>query len=114
MAKMANLFERLAQGRPPQIEEIIKPQIRTRKAELKSRLKTLLTDVLANGPAPTTLVHQRAAAHGFSRKQLWSTRERMKIVAFKEEGKPHGRWFLALPQHVSLPSTTDEQPQKTP
>ena len=68
-------------------------------------LKTFLIDVLMNGPAPTTLVQERGAAHGFTRKQLWRTREQMKIVAFKETGKPRGRWFLALPQHAGYPST---------
>jgi hypothetical protein len=110
MAK--DIFDRLSAGRPLQIEEAIKPQ--PGRAALKARLKTLLTDVLANGPAPTTLVQERGAAHGFSRKQLWDAREKMKIVAFKEIGKRHGRWFLALPQHAGYPGTADEQPQKTP
>ena len=100
---MASLFERLAKDRPSQIEETFKPQ--PRRADSKARLKTLLADVLANGPAPTTLVQERGAAHGFTRKQLWRTREQMKIVAFKETGKPRGRWFLALPQHAGYPGT---------
>ena len=90
---MANLFERLAQGRPPPEEPVKKP----RRTDDR---KTFLVDVLMNGPVPTTLVYQRGAAHGFTRKQLWDAREQMKIVAFKEAGKRRGRWFLALPQHV--------------
>jgi hypothetical protein len=93
-----DIFDRLARGRPPQIEGTASPQ--TGRVGQKARLKTILTDVLANGPAPTTLVLERGAAHGFTRKQLWSTREQMKIVAFKETGKLCGRWFLVLPQHV--------------
>ena len=109
---MADIFERLGRGRPPPTEEASKPQLRG--ADPKAQLKTLLADVLANGPAPTTLVQERGAAHGFSKKQLWDAREKMKIVAFKEIGKRHGRWFLALPQHAGYPGTADEQPQKTP
>ena len=38
----------------------------------------------------------------------------MNIVAFKEVGKRHGCWFLALPQYAGYPGTANEQPQKTP
>jgi hypothetical protein len=86
-------------ARPAPLENLIKQSRR------HADLKTFLIDVLMNGPAPTTLVQERGAAHGFTRKQLWSTREQMKIVAFKETGKPRGRWFLALPQHAGYPST---------
>jgi hypothetical protein len=89
---MVSLFERLSAGRPP--EEPVKQPRRS------DDRKTFLVDVLMNGPVPTTLVHQRGAAHGFTRKQLWDAREKMKIVAFKETGKHGGRWFLALPQHT--------------
>ena len=90
---MVNLFERLDRGRPPPEEPVKQP----RRGDDR---KTFLLDVLANGPVPTALVHQRGAAHGFTRKQLWCAREQMKIVAFKEVGKIRGRWFLALPQHT--------------
>jgi hypothetical protein len=96
---VANLFERLSAGRPPPPEEPVK------QPRWGDDRKTFLVDVLMNGPVPTTLVHQRGAAHGFTRKQIWSTREKMKIVAFKETGKPRGRWFLALPQHRGRPDT---------
>ena len=90
MAK--DIFERLARGRPPEA-----PIKRPRMGDDR---KTFLIDILMNGPVPTNLVHQRGAAHGFTRKQLWSAREQMKIVAFKEVGKRRGRWFLALQQHT--------------
>ena len=106
-----DIFSRLGAGRPPPIEET-KPQLG--RAAVKARLKTLLTDVLANGPAPTTLVLERGGAHGFSRKQLYCARQQMNIVAFKEVGKRHGCWFLALPQYAGYPGTANEQPQKTP
>ena len=85
--------------RPSSLEKLVKQSRR------HVDLKTFLVDILINGPAPTTLVHQRGRERGFTRKQLWSTREQMKIVAFKETGKPRGRWFLALPQHAGYPST---------
>jgi hypothetical protein len=57
-------------------------------------------DVLANGPVPVTIVEERGAAHGLSKKQLRCTRVQMNIVAFKETGKLNGRWFWALPRHA--------------
>ena len=105
---MVSLFERLDNGRPPPPEKTIKQPRRS------DNPKTLLMDVLANGPVPTTLVQERGAAHGFSRKQLYCARQQMNIVAFKETGKTHGRWFWALPQHAGYPDTANEQPQKTP
>ena len=89
---MATLFERL--GRPPAAEAAVEqPQ---RRADSKA----LLMDVLANGPVPTTIIEERGAAHGLSKKQLRRTRGQMRIVAFKEVGKLHGRWFWALPRHA--------------
>jgi hypothetical protein len=86
---VANLFERL--GQPPPTEKAIKrPDNR----------KALLIDVLVNGPVPATIVQERGAAHGLTKKQLRSAREKMKIVAFKETGKPHGRWFWTLSPHA--------------
>src|SRR6478672_9471179 len=90
-AEMANLFDRLSAERP------LEPDRPIRRPRMGDDRKTFLVDILMNGPAPTTLVHQRGAARGFTRKQLWDAREKMKIVAFKETGKPRGRWFLALP-----------------
>ena len=90
---MGNLFDRLAQGRPAPEKPIKRPRMGDDR-------KTFLVDVLMNGPAPTTLVYQRGAERGFTKKQLWAAREKMKIVAFKETGKHGGQWFLALPQHT--------------
>jgi len=89
---VANLFERLDKGRPPPIEEPIK------QSRKNADLRTLLMDVLANGPVPATIVGERGAAHGFSRKQLRCAKRQMNIVTFKETGKLHGRWLWALPQ----------------
>ena len=88
---VANLFEKLAQGRPPQTRETVE------QSHKNIDLKTLLKDVLMNGPAPATLVEERGAAHGFSKKQIRRARQQMKIISFKETGKPHGRWFWGLP-----------------
>jgi len=91
---MASLFERLNARWPPQIEEPVKQSSR------HAGQKALIKDVLANGPAPATLVQERGAAHGFSKKQLSYARRQMRVVSFKEVGKINGRWFWALPQHV--------------
>ena len=96
---MADIFERLAQGRPPPIEEAIKQPHR------REDPKIFLKDILANGPAPATLVEERGAAHGFTKKQLSYARRQMRVVSFKEVGKINGRWFWALPQHVWHPGT---------
>ena len=99
MAAVANLFERLNKGRSPQIEEPIK------QSRKHAGQKALIKDVLANGPAPATLVAERGAAHGFTKKQLSYARRQMRVVSFKEVGKTNGRWFWALPQHVWHPAT---------
>ena len=93
-----DIFERLGKGRP-QIEKPIK------RPRMGDDRKNFLVDVLMNGPVPTTRVYQRGSEHGLTKKQIWSTREKMKIVAFKETGKRGGRWFLALPQHAGYLST---------
>src|SRR5215471_6115475 len=96
---VVTLFERLEKGRPPPTEEAIKQSRR------HAGQKALIRDVLANGPAPATLVEERGAAHGFTKKQLSYARRQMRIVSFKEVGKINGRWFWALPQHVWHPGT---------
>jgi hypothetical protein len=58
-------------------------------------------DVLVNGPVPVTIIEERGAAHGLSKKQLRCAKQQMAIVAFKEVRKLHGRWFWALPQHTT-------------
>jgi hypothetical protein len=92
MAK--DIFDRLSAGRPPPTDTA------TKQPRRGDDRKTFLVDILINGPAATTLVYQRGAARGFTKKQIWDAREKMKIVAFKETGKPRGRWFLALRQHA--------------
>jgi hypothetical protein len=101
---VVSLFERLDKGRPPPVEEVVK---QSRKQSRRSAdPKILLMDVLVNGPVPATLVEERAAVHGLTKKQLRSAREQMKIVAFKELGKPHGRWFWALSPPVQATGLT--------
>ena len=92
---MANLFERLNKDRPQPIKKPIKGVTKKHGTDPK----TLLMDVLANGPVPATIVEARGAAHGITRKQLRRARERMGIVPFKETGKINGRWLWALPPH---------------
>ena len=84
---MADIFERLAQGRPPPTEEPIR---QPRRADDQ---KAFLLDVLANGPVPVTLVEERGAAHGFTKIQIRYARQHMKIISFKEAGRRNGRWF---------------------
>ena len=59
---VVSLFDRLDKGRPPQPEGAIKQSRR------HAGQKALIMDVLANGPAPATLVEERGAAHGFTKK----------------------------------------------
>jgi hypothetical protein len=96
---MKDIFERLSAGRPQQAE---RAHEQPRRGDDR---KTFLVDILMNGPAPTNLVYQRGTARGFTKKQIWSAREKMKIVAFKETGKHGGRWFLMLPQHAGYSGT---------
>jgi hypothetical protein len=77
--------------RPSPLEKMIK------QSRKNADLKTFLMDILANGPVPTTLVQERGAAHGFSKKQLYCAREQMNIASFKEVGKLHGPWYWVLP-----------------
>ena len=99
---MADLFERLDKGRPAQIEGIIKQPLRRREDP-----KTLLKDVLANGPVPATLVEERGAAHGFSKVQIRYARRQMKIISFKGPGKDGG-WFWVLPHdNRGIPAQPD-------
>ena len=87
-----NLFERLDRGRPAP-----EPNKQPRK---KRDSEIFLKDILINGPVPTTLIVERAAAHGLSKKQLTRARRRIRIVAFKETKKIHGRWFWTLPPYT--------------
>jgi hypothetical protein len=81
---MPTLFERLAQEWPPSTE---KSEPATEKSKLPIELdsdrvliaihgqphrsidlKTIIRDILINGPAPATLVMERGEAHGFTAK----------------------------------------------
>jgi hypothetical protein len=88
-----NLFERLGQPSPP-VEKTNKQPRKKRDSEI------FLKDILINGPVPTTLIVERAATHGLSKKQLTRARRRIRIVAFKETKKIHGRWFWVLPPYA--------------
>ena len=100
---MVDLFKRLDAGRPPAVEEKIEqPRKQSRRS---AGPKIFIADILVNGPAPSTLIEERGAAHGFTKKQLSYARRQMRIVSFKEVGKTNGRWFWALPQHVWHPGT---------
>ena len=82
--------------RPSPLEKMIK------QSRKNADLKTFLMDILANGPVPATLVEERGAAHGFSKKQLYCAREQMNIASFKEVGKLHGRPVKYLDQLAVL------------
>ena len=92
MTAVANIFERLARGRTPPTEGAIKQPPRRREDP-----KIFLKDILANGPAPATLIEERGAAHGFTKIQIRYARRQMNIISFKETGKHGGRWFWVLP-----------------
>ena len=84
------IFKRLSAGRPP-AEGVTRQPPRRREDP-----KIFLQDILANGPAPATLVIERGAERGFSKRQITYAREQMKLVAIKGPGKS-GSWFWVLP-----------------
>jgi hypothetical protein len=88
---MADIFERLARGRPPPTETAIKQPARRREDP-----KMFLKDILANGPAPVNLVIERGAERGFTKRQITYAREQMKLIALKGPGMG-GCWFWVLP-----------------
>ena len=85
-----DIFKRLSAGRPP-AEGVTRQPPRRREDP-----KIFLQDILANGPAPATLVIERGAERGFSKRQITYAREQMKLVAIKGPGMD-GRWFWTLP-----------------
>ena len=91
MTAVVSLFERLDKGRPPQTEEPVKQSRR------HAGQKTLIKDVLANGPAPATLVEERGAAHGFTKKQLSYARRQMRVVVFQRGRKDQRPLVLGSP-----------------
>src|SRR6476620_10887705 len=90
MVVARDIFRRLSAGRPPPAEGPIKPQRR------REDPKIFLKDILAAGPAPATLVIERGAARGFTKRQITYAREQMKLVAIKGPGMD-GPWFWVLP-----------------
>jgi hypothetical protein len=85
-----DIFERLDRGRST-TEGATKQPLRRREDP-----KTLLKDVLANGPVPATLIEERGAAHGFTKIQIRYARRQLNIISFKGPGKGGG-WFWVLP-----------------
>ena len=67
---------------PPPPEMPVKQPPRRREGP-----KIFLEDILANGPTPATLVIERGAAHGFTKRQITYAREQMKLIALKGTGK---------------------------
>ena len=112
---MADIFERLAQGRPPPTETAIKTHRKGANSILQGRQKTgagadpkdLLIDLLAHGPVLTTLVEARGAARGFNMNQLKHAKKQMGIVSLKEKGKIGGPWFWTLPKHAPAKKPND-------
>ena len=110
---MADIFERLNQGRPPPTETAIKTHRTRANPILQEGQKTgagpknLLIDLLANGPVLTTLVEERGAARGFNMNQLKRAKKQMGIVSLKEKGKVGGPWFWALPKHAPAKKPND-------
>jgi hypothetical protein len=109
MATVADIFERLAKGRPPTTEEAIKQQ--RKSADLVSRWKqkteaeAFLMDVLANGPLPTAIIEELGATRKFSKLQLWHAKQRIGATAFKKK-EQNGCWLWSLTQHAPKPANT--------
>jgi hypothetical protein len=89
-----SFFARYIDG--PKEERPSPPEKLIRQSRRGADLKTFLMDVLANGPAPATLVIERGAARGFTKRQITYAREQMKLIALKGPGKD-GCWFWVLP-----------------
>jgi hypothetical protein len=66
----------------------------------QSNVSNFLLDILMNGPVPTKLIEERAAARKFSKDQLDRAKKKIGIVSFKEPGKFDGQWLWALPEHA--------------
>ena len=98
-----DIFKRLSAGRPP-------AEMATRQPRRREDPKIFLKDILAAGPARATLVIERGAERGFTKRQITYAREQMKLIALKETGKYGGRWFWVLPHdNRGVPA-----PQATP
>jgi hypothetical protein len=104
MAK--DIFKRLSAGRPPSPEGAVGQAPRRREDP-----KLFLKDILTNGPAPVSLVIERAANRGFTKRQITYAREQMKIIALKGPGLDSG-WFWVLP-HDNRSVPTQQVTPKT-
>ena len=107
----ASIFDKLNERRLPSSPSpsLPPPEIIGRRARKNGEVKAFLLDVLVNGPAPTTLVYERGRAHGFSRKRIWLAREKLNVIAFKETGRNHGRWFWAITPSLRAGTISDDQ-----
>ena len=61
-------------------------------------VRAFLVETLAGRPMPATVIEERGATRGFSKRQLRRTREEMGITVFKEKGVFGGPWFWAIPK----------------
>ena len=108
MAK--DIFERLAKGKPLPTEEPVKQS--RKRADLVARWKqkteaeTFLMNILADGPMPAAIIEELGAARKFSKMQLWHTKQRIGVVAFKKKGKFDSGWLWSYPQNAPKQSNT--------
>jgi hypothetical protein len=72
----------------------------TKERGQQSSVVLFLSDILANGPVPVTIIEEHAATRGFSKDQLFRARRKMGAVRFKEKGTLEGGWFWALAEHA--------------
>jgi hypothetical protein len=104
MAK--DIFERLSAGRPQPAKKPTEgatkrpadPKLIARWMRAK-KINAFLANILARGPIATVSIQRRGAEHGFTRMQLWRTKDQMGIVAFRKGMGANGRWFWTLPQN---------------
>ena len=101
---MANLFEKLAQGRPQSAKEKVKQRPknadRVSRWKRKTDVEIFLAEVLAHGPMRATVIEQLGAARKYSKRQLELAKERSGISTFKKKGKLHAPWFWSLEPHA--------------
>jgi hypothetical protein len=105
MATMANLFNRLAQGRPQQAKKTTERRPKNNTGLVSQwakdeKTKTFLTNLLTKGAVPAATIEKRGAAHKLSKQQLWRIKQQMGVVAFKQGFGIQGRWFWTFPQNI--------------
>src|SRR6476660_1355439 len=104
---MANLFEKLNEGRQPPAAPPIKKSTERRpknagfvaQGEKDAKIKNFLLDILAKGPVQTTTIQKRGAAQGFTKKQLWRAKRLLGIISFRKGQGFEARWLWARAQH---------------